>query len=444
MSAVVKLHPALNPGAVFPKIELPGIVNGTDGIVALHATIAGRYKLVVVFRGAFCPYCRDHLSYIESQRQLLADNGVDVVAVSADGREEAVELIKRLGIAFPVAYDLAEPQMKQIGIYISSPKHYLPDRTRNFAEPAAFLLTPDNTIKYVEIGSAPMMARTNVERLLDGHLYSVEMIAENPHWKEARWGTISYDLRREDDHKTVSTHRHTALNPGSAFPALELAAINTPTGTVSLSPLRASNRYLFVVVYRGSFCPFCRDHLTYLESKQPYLAENNIDLVAISADTPSEALDFATSAGLTFPIGHGLTDAQMKQLGVYISSPAHYLPDRTRNFAEPAAFLVAPDGTIKYAEIGSAPMLARTDVDAMVAGHGYSLRRAREDARWEEARWGTVEYEAEEAPALGKRVSAESVVSGNTFVGEEVVRKEGGEMDGKLGDLTTEADAILL
>lgn len=42
------------PGSVFPTISLPN-VNG-DGKISLNSE-NGRDKLIVVYRGQFCPFC---------------------------------------------------------------------------------------------------------------------------------------------------------------------------------------------------------------------------------------------------------------------------------------------------------------------------------------------------------------------------------------------------
>jgi hypothetical protein len=76
-----------------------------------------------------------------------------------------------------------------------------------------------------------------------------------------------------------------------------------------------------------------------LAEKLDLLTANKIELVVVSADSVATSEAFAAAHGLTFPVGAGLTESQMRDLGLYVSSP------RTL-FSEPAFFLLTPTGII--------------------------------------------------------------------------------------------------
>ena len=59
--------------------------------------------------------------------------------------------------------------------------------------------------------------------------------------------------------------------------------------------------------------------------------------------------------GYTFKIGAGLTEDQMRVLGLYVSDPTNYI-EQTFPFSEPAYFYLTADSTIKYIDISSHPM----------------------------------------------------------------------------------------
>ena len=69
---------------------------------------------------------------------------------------------------------------------------------------------------------------------------------------------------------------------------------------------------------------------------------------------------------VSFPIAYGLTQQQMKQLGLYISSPRSE-QETDHNFAEPAMFVVNEQGILQAVNISNAPYL-RPELDVVVRG----------------------------------------------------------------------------
>lgn len=159
---------------------------------------------------------------------------------------------------------------------------------------------------------------------------------------------------------------HVSLTPGGKLPVIQLP--NLTVGEFRKTTL--------VVVYRGIFCPFCRMTLTELKAKHEALQANGIDVIAISADSADATAKFvAELGGLPFPVGHGLTVPQMRQLGTYVSSPTSYI-DQPQDFSEPAWFLVRHDGTIHYLTYGSAPFSGRPVPDHLIAGWNFVKERS--------------------------------------------------------------------
>jgi peroxiredoxin len=104
-----------------------------------------------------------------------------------------------------------------------------------------------------------------------------------------------------------------------------------------------------------------------LAEKLDLLTANKIELVVVSADSVAISEAFAATHGLTFPVGAGLTESQMRDLGLYVSSPKDYQP-QDHLFSEPAFFLLTPTGIIRYVEVASFPMGGRPNVDNLIAG----------------------------------------------------------------------------
>lgn len=151
----------LKSGSAFPTLDLPLAGGGT---VRLGG--AGRWQVIVVYRGRHCPICKTYLKTLEGLRPGFAGAGAEIVAVSADPREKADADKAELGVGFPVAYGLTPDQMRGLGLYISTPRS--PEETdRPFAEPALFLVNPKGETQIVDISNAPF-ARPDLASILSG------------------------------------------------------------------------------------------------------------------------------------------------------------------------------------------------------------------------------------------------------------------------------------
>jgi peroxiredoxin len=177
---------------------------------------------------------------------------------------------------------------------------------------------------------------------------------------------------------------HFTLDPNTQFPQIDVTL--TSGGSVTLSA--QDGKAKLVVVYRGHFCPFCLSTLQHVQSKHAELRSNQIDVVAVSADSVDVARNFAETSGLTFPIAAGLAEVQMRTLGLYISDPKGYQP-QAHVFAEPAYFLLDADNSIRYLSYGSHPMGGRVNVDSLLAGINWVKDEGERNAAFKDYKWGT-------------------------------------------------------
>lgn len=126
------------------------------------------------------------------------------------------------------------------------------------------------------------------------------------------------------------------------------------------------NKWEMLVVYRGKHCPICRSYLKTLDGLLDQFKEAGIEVVAVSADTKEKAESEATEEGWRFPVGYGLTQEQMRSLGLYISEPRS--PQETdKPFPEPGLFVVNPDGKLQILDVSNAPF-ARPDLNNVLKG----------------------------------------------------------------------------
>jgi peroxiredoxin len=136
----------------------------------------------------------------------------------------------------------------------------------------------------------------------------------------------------------------------------------------------AKARWSMLFVYRGKHCPRCKRFLNKLNA---VLADWTavMDVVVVSADTLEKAQADKAEFGWDFDLCFGLTEAQMRQLGLYVSEPLSEA-ETTGLFAEPGAFGLRPDGTLMLVDISNGPA-ARPDLDELLDGMKFNIENNR-------------------------------------------------------------------
>ena len=90
-------------GAPIPDAVLLDIDGSTT---TLHAAIAGRSAVVVLYRGAWCPYCNLTLrTYQQTLLPRLAERGAVLVAISPQKPDGSLSMQEKNELAFPVLSD---------------------------------------------------------------------------------------------------------------------------------------------------------------------------------------------------------------------------------------------------------------------------------------------------------------------------------------------------
>lgn len=154
----------LHAGSQFPDIE----VHMLDSEIKLLGKPENGHdwKLVVVYRGRHCPICTKYLNQLETVKTSFAEAGVDIIAISADSKEQLESHLESLDISFPIAYGLTIEQMNTLGLYISDPRSEK-ETDHPFAEPGVFVVNAEGNIQIIDISNAPF-ARPELEALADG------------------------------------------------------------------------------------------------------------------------------------------------------------------------------------------------------------------------------------------------------------------------------------
>ena len=151
------------------------------------------------------------------------------------------------------------------------------------------------------------------------------------------------------------------LQNGKPFPRIEVPASG---GGVLNLPGELSGSWAVILIYRGSWCPFCIEQLAGFARASDSLAQAGIKVVAFSVDDEPTTRRVTEDNRLNFRTGHSASiEAVVGATGAYETQH----PTRGR-YLESTGFVLAPDGTIVTAVYSSRAIgrLVADDVVRMV------------------------------------------------------------------------------
>lgn len=163
----------------------------------------------------------------------------------------------------------------------------------------------------------------------------------------------------------------TLLSPGDTFPTLTL---RLPGGASFAVPEDFGDSYGVVLVYRGSWCPYCNAQLRAFQHAADSLAQAGAKVVALSVDDEPTTVALIAKLGLTFPVGHSADAAA-------VSAATGAFVDPAGGFLQSTGFVLAPGGRV-IVSVYSSGAIGRLVPDD-VAG---LIRYVREHASAAEAR----------------------------------------------------------
>ena len=154
------------------------------------------------------------------------------------------------------------------------------------------------------------------------------------------------------------------LAAGSPFEALPV--FDQDGNTIDISKPTGDADWQMVVVYRGQHCPMCTKFLNRLAECRQRLLDIGIDIAAVSGDSREQLESHVEKLDVNFPLFYGLTEDQMRDLGLYISIPRSE-QETDHNFPEPGLFVVNADGDLQVVDLSNNPF-ARPDLEVFVSG----------------------------------------------------------------------------
>jgi peroxiredoxin len=113
------------------------------------------------------------------------------------------------------------------------------------------------------------------------------------------------------------------LHNGDVFPHITIEAVGG--GTIAL-PGDLAGSFGVVLLYRGSWCPYCNAQLAAFSRGYDMLQEIGIRVVALSVDDEATSCAFVDKHGIRFPVGHSADADQIgAAVGAYVNqSPKHF------------------------------------------------------------------------------------------------------------------------
>ena len=150
----------------------------------------------------------------------------------------------------------------------------------------------------------------------------------------------------------------TLLRPGDQFPPLTVALAGG--GTLRL-PDDMVGHFGVILLYRGSWCPYCNAQLSAFQRSLDQLADIGVQVAALSVDDEDTTQDLIARHGLRFPVGHS-ADARAiaAATGAFVNDDPVYL--------QSTGFVLDPDGrlVVSVYSSGAIGRLVPGDVIGMV------------------------------------------------------------------------------
>lgn len=125
----------LSPGDPFPTLSL----TTADGEVTVPDHFAGGFGVLLVYRGAWCPYCNAQLASFQRSGERLAEVGAKVAALSVDAPEETAGVVEKHKLTFPVGYGADAAKVCELtGAFVNPDPRYL--------QSTGFVIDPDGLV----------------------------------------------------------------------------------------------------------------------------------------------------------------------------------------------------------------------------------------------------------------------------------------------------------
>ncbi|HET6989050.1 MAG TPA: redoxin domain-containing protein [Kribbella sp.] len=126
------------------------------------------------------------------------------------------------------------------------------------------------------------------------------------------------------------------LHPGDTFPEL---SFTVPGGEKVSVPEVFDGEYGVMLLYRGSWCPYCNHQLRAFQRARVSLVDVGIRVAALSVDDEATTAALMARHRLTFPVGFGADARAISYLtGSFVNPDPLYL--------QSTGFVLDPEGKV--------------------------------------------------------------------------------------------------
>lgn len=136
----------LQNGQAFPAFDVPAVGGGK---ISVPQSSLGSYGVILIYRGAWCPFCQAQLAAFQRAIEGLTKIGIKIVAFSVDDEATTVETIEKFKLSFPVGHSAEADKVASItGAYTNEAPLYL--------QSTGFLLAPNGRVLNAVYSSGPL------------------------------------------------------------------------------------------------------------------------------------------------------------------------------------------------------------------------------------------------------------------------------------------------
>ena len=135
------------------------------------------------------------------------------------------------------------------------------------------------------------------------------------------------------------------VEQGQQAPEIELY-------TDQMEPFKLSDhrgKKVLLLFFPGAFTSVCTDEMNAVNNELDAYADQDVQVVGVSTDSPFVLKEFKKVHGLQFPL---VSDHDGEASEAYGAKYHHDFTDMGLDrIAKRAAFVIGPDGTVRYAEV---------------------------------------------------------------------------------------------
>lgn len=119
------------------------------GVIPIPQSLHGSYGVILIYRGAWCPYCQAQLGGFQRASEKLAEVGIKVAALSVDDEATTKGTIEKYKLRFPVGHSADADHVALVtGAYTNPSPRYL--------QSTGFLLDPEGNVLNAVYSSGPI------------------------------------------------------------------------------------------------------------------------------------------------------------------------------------------------------------------------------------------------------------------------------------------------